>query len=288
MAWRNPVSDGVWTRGFAPSTFWADAPMYADSAVRKAHDIGNGIFTGATYWAHFHAALDIAAPAGTPIYAPEAGEVLDAKWGVAGTWANGGGWFVRVLVNDTCMYLLAHCSQLLVRQGQYVRKGQLIARVGATGVATGNHTHFWARLGPRPYYDPAAFYWNPALILPGGPLSGDPRFAPDYTELPDTGIPALRHIDGDPAPMRFRSEVLNGRTIARTVLPGKPIRSGVSVNSDTLISFGRRKSLDFIGRIPKEKLPAGERQYGDVLIAPVYLGNGHALGYVKQVDLAGN
>lgn len=281
MGWVNPVPNGVWTRGFAPSTFYADAPMYADDAVRKAHDIGNGNFPGANYWAHFHAALDIAAPLGTPIYAPESGEVLDAKWGVPGTWANGGGYFLRVLVNENCMYLLAHCSALLVKAGQEVRKGQLVARVGSTGVATGNHTHFWARLGPRPYYDPDAYYWNPALVLPGGVLHGDPRFGPAYSELPDTSLPE-HHVQGDPHPVKFREVNYN-----RTVRAGKPIRSGFLVSDPTIKRTLVRKSIHFIGRIPKEWLPAGERQYGDVLITRVYAGSGDVFGHVKQVDLAG-
>lgn len=283
MAWINPVPGGVHTRGFAPSTFWADGAMYADDAVRKAHDIGNGVFNGAVYWPHFHAALDIAAAYGTPIYAPESGEVLDAKWGVAGTWANGGGWFVRVLVNETCQYLVAHCSQLHVVAGQRVKKGQLIARVGATGVATGNHAHFWSRLGPRPYYDPAAFFWNPALILPGGPLEGDSRFAPGYGQLPDTGTPGGDHnVEGDPRPMKFRAVDYN-----RIVRAGRPIRKGFLVTDPVIRTTTTRREFRFVGRIPKEWLPAGERQFGDVLITRVWDGAGDVFGHVKQIDLAG-
>jgi hypothetical protein len=233
--------------------------------------------------------MDIAAPVGSAIIAPEAGTVIDAQWGGPGSWANGGGFFFRVEVNETCMYLGAHCSDLLVRAGQRIARGQLIARVGDTGVATGPHLHFWARLGPKPYYDPDAYFWNPALVLPGGPMFDDPRFSPDWTgELPDTGLPNPLHVDGDPAPMRFRSEVTKGQTLTRTVKAGKPIREGASVNSKTIKAHSTRKVLQFVGRIPKEKLPAREREFGDVLIAPVYVGSGHVLGYVKQIDLAGN
>ena len=38
--------------------------------------------------------------------------------------------------------MYAHCSELLVQQGEYVVKGQPIARVGSTGNSTGNHCHF--------------------------------------------------------------------------------------------------------------------------------------------------
>jgi hypothetical protein len=289
MGWANPVPNGVYTRGFAPSAWAVDGPMFADAPLRRAHDPGNGAFLGSSYHPHFHAALDVAAGNGTPILAPEAGIVMDARWGSPGTWANGGGWYFRVAVNEGCMYLGAHCSKLRVSEGQHVTKGQHIADVGMTGTATGNHLHFWARLGPRPYYDPDAYYWNPALVLPGGPLFNDSRFAPGYDELPDTGIDDLLRADGDPAPMRFRSEVKpNGMTIQRTLLANKPIRKDATVNSDVWRRFTSRKSLNFVGRIPKDDLPAAERPFGDVLITPLYVNNGHVFGYVKQIDLAGN
>jgi hypothetical protein len=289
MGWQNPVPNGVHTRGFAPSSMAVDGGMYADAAIRRAHERdpndGSGAFVGSTWYPHFHAALDIAAAAGTPILAAESGVVLDAQWGGPGSWANGGGFFFRVEVNETCMYLGAHCSDLLIRAGQRVAKGQTIARVGSTGVATGNHLHFWARLGPKPYYDEHAFFWNPALVLPGGQLFNDPRFSPNWTgELPDTGLPNPLRIDGDPAPMRFRNE----GTITRTVERGKPIREGASINSKTIRTTETRKKMVFHYRVPKAKLPEPERQWGDVLIGPVYVGGGSVLGYVKQKDIVGN
>ena len=39
-----------------------------------------------------------------------------------------------------------HCSKLIVKKGEKVKKGQLIALVGSTGVSSGNHVHFEVRI----------------------------------------------------------------------------------------------------------------------------------------------
>lgn len=277
MTWQNPVPEGIVSRGFGPTPNDYDGGAYADLEQGIAHDFGNGHFPGSRWYPHFHAALDISAATGTPIHAPQGGEVLDAKWGVPGSWANGGGRFVRVLVNENCQWLVAHCSELLVKPGEFVRKGQVVAKVGSTGVSSGPHAHFWIRLGPRPYYDPAAFYFDPLLVLYGR-LRNDPRFEP--TQLPDTGT--ILRADGDHG-MKFRSV-----DYRRTLQANKPIRKGVTVDSGTWRTFSSRKSLHIIGRIPKASLPESERQFGDVLITRVYVNNGYVFGYIKQADLAGN
>jgi hypothetical protein len=105
--------------------------------------------------------------------------------------------------------------------------------------------------------------------------------APKAVPLPDTSTAA--RVEGDPAPMKFRA--VDQR---RTVREGKPLRAGYTVNSRVLETTDERKAYDFIGRIPEQWLPAGERPFGDVLITRYYTGSGHVLAYVKQVDLAGN
>ena len=92
----------------------------------------------------FHAGIDIAAPKGTPIAAAAAGKVIYAGrrpgYGNLVIVSHAGGMSSRY----------AHCSSILVKKGQSVKAGALLARVGATGVATGNHLHFEVRKNGKP------------------------------------------------------------------------------------------------------------------------------------------
>lgn len=84
----------------------------------------------------FHSGVDLAAPGGSNILAAENGKVISAGW-------NGG--YGNCLVVDHgggISTLYAHASKLCVSKGDYVTKGQVIAKVGTTGNSTGNHLHF--------------------------------------------------------------------------------------------------------------------------------------------------
>jgi murein DD-endopeptidase MepM/ murein hydrolase activator NlpD len=87
-----------------------------------------------------HRGLDIAAKTGTPIRAPAAGRVVLAK--TASEFKKYGGTVVLDHGQGvTTLYI--HMSALGVAEGQAVDEGDLIGRVGSTGVATGPHLH-WA------------------------------------------------------------------------------------------------------------------------------------------------
>lgn len=87
-----------------------------------------------------HKGMDIAAPAGTDIYAAAEGVVVASGWNTGGY-----GYFVMIDHLNGYETLYAHCSGLYVTEGQTVTRGQLIAAVGTTGDSTGNHCHFEVR-----------------------------------------------------------------------------------------------------------------------------------------------
>lgn len=99
-----------------------------------------------------HDGIDIRSPIGTPIFSAEAGEVVFAKR------MRGYGNLILVRHADDFFTVYAHNSVNLAKVGQKVKKGQLIAKVGRTGRATGPHLHFEVRQGTKPR--------NPLFFLP--------------------------------------------------------------------------------------------------------------------------
>lgn len=90
------------------------------------------------YFSWKHNGVDIANKVGTPIYAADSGTVELSQGGYNGGYGNtivinhGGGKKTRYV----------HASKLLVKKGEDVEKGQLIALMGSTGRSTGSHLHF--------------------------------------------------------------------------------------------------------------------------------------------------
>ena len=92
-------------------------------------------------WGTMHYGVDIAAPIGTPIYAPEPGVVLQAGP------ASGFGLAVYVQHGDGSITLYGHVNSFDVSAGQVVSAGQRIAEVGNRGQSTGPHLHFEVHQG---------------------------------------------------------------------------------------------------------------------------------------------
>ena len=86
-----------------------------------------------------HAGIDIAAPNGTAVKTAAPGEVIYNGW------LRGYGRVVVVDHGHGFSTLYAHLSASLVKEGQVVRDGATIARVGKTGNVTGYHLHFEVR-----------------------------------------------------------------------------------------------------------------------------------------------
>ena len=106
--------------------------------VRGVFSSGFGIrrdpFTGGL---EFHKGIDISAPTGTPVVATADGRVEKAEW-------NSGGYGNVVVINHGrgIKTLYAHLSKILVREGQKVRRGQIIGLVGSTGKSVAPHLHY--------------------------------------------------------------------------------------------------------------------------------------------------
>jgi murein DD-endopeptidase MepM/ murein hydrolase activator NlpD len=122
-AWSLPLR-GVLTQPFGPTTFELEPPA---------------TYKGVSY-AHFHVAIDLAAPLGTPVSAASDGVVS----------------FVGHLPDGAMIVLIAHPGGYVseyahlddtfalppVKAGQVVKTGQVIGFIGLTGITTGAHLHF--------------------------------------------------------------------------------------------------------------------------------------------------
>ncbi|HZI74020.1 MAG TPA: M23 family metallopeptidase [Gemmatimonadales bacterium] len=102
-----------------------------------------------------HEGIDVSAPMGSPIEAPAAGVVSDAGW------ETGYGNTVTINHGFGIVTKFAHASKILVKVGQRVSRGQRIALVGNSGLATGPHLHYEVHVNGRPV-DPLKY------VLPEG------------------------------------------------------------------------------------------------------------------------
>ena len=102
----------------------------------------------------FHKGLDFTARQGTPIYATGNGVVK-----TAGNSSNGFG--NHVVINHGYGYqsLYGHMVRIKVRQGQRVKRGQIIGWVGSTGKSTGPHCHYEVHINNQEV-DPVYFFYN--------------------------------------------------------------------------------------------------------------------------------
>ncbi len=97
-----------------------------------------------------HKGIDLAAPSGTPVYAPADGYIARADW--FSSYGN----YIQIEHGGELQTRYGHLSGFAVQSGQRVQKGDLIGYVGSTGRSTGPHLHYEVRVAgvavdPSPY-----------------------------------------------------------------------------------------------------------------------------------------
>ena len=127
------LQDGVFA---VPS----DKPVRT-AAFTSSYGVRSDPFQGR---AAMHAGIDLAGPVGTPIYATADGTITDASWN------NGGyGNLIKIDHGRGIETRYGHLSAIMVREGQRVHRGEMIARMGSTGRSTGSHLHYEVRIDGR-------------------------------------------------------------------------------------------------------------------------------------------
>jgi murein DD-endopeptidase MepM/ murein hydrolase activator NlpD len=91
-----------------------------------------------------HEGIDVSAPMGSPIQSPAAGRVIKAGWQA------GYGNVIEIDHGYGLTTKFAHCSKVEGRVGQTLKRGEVIAFVGNTGLATGPHLHYEVRVNGKP------------------------------------------------------------------------------------------------------------------------------------------
>ena len=101
-----------------------------------------------------HTGVDLTAPIGTKVYATGNGTIIRASM-------TRGGYGKRIIINHGYSYktVYAHLNKIFVRQGQKIKRGDLIGEVGNTGRSSGPHLHYEVRKNNKAQ-DPINYYFN--------------------------------------------------------------------------------------------------------------------------------
>jgi len=165
------VGQHLYITGIAPRASYMPVPRQRRARsvktgrVRKAPPAANSHRLVRLQWpvkgkitSHFgrrsnrvHDGIDISAREGTPVHAAGSGEVVYADQRLAGY-----GKLIIIRHGSDLFTAYAHNQRNLVRKGAHVRAGDVIARVGRSGRASGPHLHFEVRRGSTPV-DPLAY-----------------------------------------------------------------------------------------------------------------------------------
>jgi murein DD-endopeptidase MepM/ murein hydrolase activator NlpD len=128
-----PAPKVATSSSYGSGRYGSSTPIGSTGSFRFPTNVGPmGYYNGYHWWA-----IDIPNSIGTPIYAADSGQIVEARYGYNGGYGNtilishGGGYETRY----------GHMSTLLILGG-YVTKGQVIGYMGSTGRSTGSHLHF--------------------------------------------------------------------------------------------------------------------------------------------------
>ncbi len=158
----------------------------SEGFVGSGYGMRNDPFTGEL---SMHAGVDFAAPTGTPIFAAAGGAVIAAE--TTPQFGN----MVEIDHGKGVSTVYAHTSRMLVKPGDFVRKGQKIAEVGTTGRSTGPHLHFEVHVNGSPQ-NPSKYL---AMLRPAAAVAAVAAIA-----APAARIPAALAVEpraGGPAPI---------------------------------------------------------------------------------------
>jgi hypothetical protein len=141
-----------------------------------------------------HPGVDYAAVHGTPVRASADGSVSAAEW------RGGYGNLVEIQHANGYTTRYAHLSRLEpgIERGAYLRRGEVVGRVGSTGLATGAHLHFGVRHHGRPV-EPEAVLGEPSQVVD---LPFDLAWSAERRKLAQLLARAPRTLTRSPAPER--------------------------------------------------------------------------------------
>jgi len=140
---------------FASAKYEVVGPVYGK--VSSPFGMRPDPFTGKQA---FHSGIDIAADSGTPVYAIQDGQVIFS--GTKGGYGNCiiiDHYYPDVPQVPRLQTLYGHNSQLAVKVGDYVKRGQIVSYVGSTGRSIGPHLHFEVRYNSM-YVNPMDYLYK--------------------------------------------------------------------------------------------------------------------------------
>lgn len=98
-----------------------------------------------------HEGIDFDAPYGAEVYASGSGTIIEANY------SGGYGKIIKIKHTENLESRYAHLSKLLVKKGQTVKRGDLIGKVGNTGLSTTAHLHYEIRVNSKAV-NPVKYY----------------------------------------------------------------------------------------------------------------------------------